>query len=548
MLAIGKWLFTSERASLALIAAGIVVMTYLLATELLHDKRQAALASVFMVLTPLFIVQSATFLPYAAELLMLSAFAFALFRGLRLEQGRWLMLAGTIFGIAFFARPYDAVVFTIPLAVYVFVRYRKSVRALFSRAGFVLAGLIPPGIAVAAFNRAATGSTLKSPFSLIDSRDTIGFGRRSMDPSNPAVTYTPGLGWTGLSRHVMLTMFWVFGGLVLVGCALYFLARHGWRGRVTWFAAIAVALPVGYLFFWGTYGAAVWGAPWYLGPYYYMPIFAPLVILGAGGFVLFLREYRQVAKVALVGMVVLSTFVTAHAMVKNLSFTQDDRRLYTALTRAHVHNALVFLPGFYGPRVLHPFGTAANNWNVTGDVIYAVDRGEAENVGVAADFSSRTPYLVTVTGQYRQIPPDKHLTSTLRPLVVRHGRAVDVNLDFKNPLDRNIISVVVTAYGREDTYVIDRSARRGTRERLAVHVTSNGPAVQGRVLAHSSKPTTTSSELTLQIIAANGARGAQPLYLRRLGVARRGDVQYVMLPGQVVNAFIPAEPLDIRVR
>ncbi len=348
ILAAARWLFTSERVALGFIAAGVVVVTYLLATELLDDRRQAALASVFMLLTPLFIVQSATFLPYSTELLLLSTFSFLLLRGLRIEGNKWLVGAGLGLGVAFFARPYDALVFALPFAGYVVVRYRAAPRMLASRIGWVVVGLIPPGIAMAAFNQTATGSVTQPPFSIIDSRDTIGFGERSMDPNNPAVRYTPGLGWTGLSRHVMLSIFWCFGGLVLVGLALLYLSRQGWRGRDVWFASVAVVLPIGYLFFWGTYGAAVWGAPWYLGPYYYMPIFAPLVIFGTGGFVIFMREFGKLARWTLVGMLAVSVFVTGQAMVKNWSFTQDDRRLYSAFEHEHLHNALVFLPAIYG--------------------------------------------------------------------------------------------------------------------------------------------------------------------------------------------------------
>ncbi len=553
MLAIGKWVFTSERAALGLIAAGVIVMTYLLATEILDDRRQAALASVFMLVTPLFIVQSATFLPYSAGLLLLASFAYALLRGLRLEQGWWLVLAGFLLGLSFFARPYDAVVFTLPLAGYVIVRYHKQVRGLLTRIGWVLLGLIPPAVAMAAFNSAATGSSLRSPFSLIDSRDTIGFGERSMDPNNDAVKYTPGLGWTGLSRHVMLSVFWIFGGLVLIGCAFYFLARRNWRGQAMWLGAIAVVLPIGYLFFWGTYGAAVWGAPWYLGPYYYMPIFAPLIILGTGGFVYFLREYGTLARWALAGMLVLSTFVTAQAMVKNWSYTQDDRRLNTALTNADLHNALVFLPAFYGPRVLHPFATARNNWNVSGDVIYAVSRSDSQNAAVAADYPDRKPYLVAISGNYRARPFDPKLTSMLDELTLVRGKTIDMTIDFKVPdisklgVKRNAIVVTVTANGRVNTYVIDDKARRGSRERIVAQITTKKTSVNRPVVAHLSTPTDISSDVIVQITAQNKAGNALPLYYRRLGAAHNGDNVNLLLPGMEIN-IINSEPLRISAR
>jgi 4-amino-4-deoxy-L-arabinose transferase-like glycosyltransferase len=549
MLAIGKWVFTTERATLGLIAAGIIVMVYLLATEVVESRRTAALASVFMLLTPLFIVQAATFLPYSASLLLLTTFAFALLRGLRLRRAGWLVLAGTAVGLAFFARPYDALLFAAPLGIYAIVHYRHDIGALFHNIGWLVVGLIPPAVVMLWFDKAATGHALESPFSLIDSRDTIGFGSRSMDPNNPAVKYTPALGWTGLSRHVMLTMFWVFGGLVLVGCAIFYLVRRNWRGIPTWIGSIAVVLPIGYLFFWGTYGAAVWGAPWYLGPYYYMPIFAPIAILGAGGFVYFLHEFRKVAAFALAGMVVLSGFVIGQAMSKNVSFTQDDKRLNAALTDAHLHNAIVFLPGFYGPRVLHPYATMRNSWDTTGDVLYAVDRGDAEDAAVIADYPGRTPFKVTIQGQYRQNPPDRQLKSVIQPLQIMHGRTVNLGIDFRSPVRARLLSLTITANGRSDTYLIDNAATRGSHEHLDVSVTPRSTTLSGHVIRKTSSVAAGTSDLQVMLGSSTSA-AAEPnaFYFRRIGVAQRNGELWLMLPGEEINGFLSPNPLTITAR
>jgi hypothetical protein len=549
ILAIGHWVFRSERAALALIAAGVIVMTYLLATEILEDRRHAALASVFMLLTPLFIIQSATFLPYTTELLLLTSFAYCLFRGLRLEKPEWLIPAGSLLGIAFFARPYDALLVGLPLAIYVLLRYRHNVRTLLTNVGAALLGLLPPAVAVLAFNHAATGRSLSSPFSLIDSRDTIGFGDRSMDPNAPGLKYTPGLGWTGLSRHTMLTIFWCFGGLVLVGCAIYFLSQHRFRGRVGALGATAIALPIGYLFFWGTYGAAVWGAPWYLGPYYYMPIFAPIVILGTGGFIVFTREWRQLAVWGLVGMLVLSGFVTAKAFSQNRGFAVDDRHLNTAFEDVKLHNAIVFLPGLYGPRVLHPYANKRNNWNATGDVIYAVDRGDAANLEVAVNYPNRTPYKVTVEGVYRGRPYDPNMHSTLTPLKTVHGRDFDLSLRFKNPTASPVVTVTVDANGRSDSFVIDRTAREGSPERLDVHVTADATTATGRVLEHRTTKGGDKAQLQVQIGGARTTKAApKAFYVNRYPLVVRDGMLYVAQPGQEINGFLNPDPLTFTAR
>ncbi|MDQ4097518.1 MAG: glycosyltransferase family 39 protein, partial [Actinomycetota bacterium] len=117
ILALGERLFGSPRLSLGLIAAGVVVMTYLLAKEVLGNRRLALLASAFLGLSPLFLVQSATFLPYCSSLLLLEAFAFTLFRGVRTKSRGTLAVSGLLFGLALFARPFDALIFGAPLGV-----------------------------------------------------------------------------------------------------------------------------------------------------------------------------------------------------------------------------------------------------------------------------------------------------------------------------------------------------------------------------------------------------------------------------------------------
>jgi len=546
MLAIGRWVFGTERAALALIAAGVILVTYLVATEILERRDHAALASVFLLLTPLFIVQSATFLPYLASLLLLEGFAFGLLRGWRTARRPWLVLAGMCFGLAFFARPYDALLFTLPLAGFVGFRSRHDLPTFARHTGWIVVGLVPPALATAAFNHAATGSAFRMPFSIIDSRDTLGFGTRAMDPNNPAVRFTPGLGWTGLSRHLTLTMFWCFGGMVLIGCALFYIHRRKWRGSAAALGAVALAIPLGYLFFWGTYGAAAWGAPWYLGPYYYTPTFAGIAILGAGGYVMFFRDYRRIAAAALACMVLLSAFVVGQAMVKNWRLSQDDRRLNAALIGHHPHHALVFLPALYGPHLLHPFASAANTWDTTGDLIYAIDRGDAANAAVAADYASRTPYLLTISGQYRATPPDPTLTSTLEPLHLLEGHIIVFTVAFHHLTTDPFLAVTLDINGRRDRYVVDDHARRGSAEHLTVTVTpTTTTTVAGRVLSHTRRTVPTNANIQIDISTAPNARAASQIaYFRQLGFAQRGNALVVVVPGQELNPY-RTEPISI---
>ncbi len=547
VLALGKLLLGSERAAIGLVAAGVIVATYLLGVEVLGDRRHAALASVFVLLSPLFLLQSATFLAYCTSLLLLESFAFALLRGARLERRWWLVLAGLLAGVAFFARPYDAFLFTLPLGAYLAVRHRRRLRTLAQEGGWLLVGLTQPLVAIAAFNAAATGSALRSPFSLLDSRDTLGFGKRSLDPTNPPVRFTPALGFRGLSRHMLLTSFWCFGGLVLVGLAVAFLASRRFRGRAAWLALVAVTIPLGYLFFWGTYGAAVWGAPWYLGPYYYTPVLVPLAVLGAGGFARLWRHHTRMAAFALVGMVALSGFVVGKALQKNLSFTDDDRRLYSGLERARLRHALVFLPGRYGARLGHPFAAARNPVDYDGKVLYAIDRGDPANLDVVADYPGRTPYMLDISGAYRATPPDEQLSSSLRRLRVVRGDAVSAELHFRNPTELSVLRLTVTVNGRTDSYVLDDHSSPGTNYQLVLRIAGSSTQIAGPVTAHSSQRVASADRAIVIALSADSGDVTlpQPLYQRRLALRLRGETLYAMLPGTSLNLLGSQDPLTV---
>jgi hypothetical protein len=92
--------------------------------------------------------------------------------------------------------------------------------------------------------------------------------------------------------------FWCFGGLLVIG-----LAVAGWRvlrrrRGASPLAAAALAIPLGYLFFWGSYNALTWGAPYHLGPYYWMPVVIPLAVFGAdkelvGQTAAYIRQQRK---------------------------------------------------------------------------------------------------------------------------------------------------------------------------------------------------------------------------------------------------------------
>ena len=411
------WLLGSDRAALALAAAGAVVACYFLAREILGRHREAVVAAAFFAGSPLVAIQSATYLSYLFNAALLMGFGAALLAGVRRRSRPWLAVGGLLLGLALFARPFDAVLVAGPVLAWWAWSKRDRVRHLAADAGWVGLGAAPPLLAMAAYFQVATGSFLRPPFTFVGPSDTLGFGPKRMYAGMPYVDYTPGRALVAFGRLIVLTGFWGFGGLLLIGLAVVgYRSLRGGAGR--WLALVAVTVPLGYAFFWGSFSSSEWGGPWRFGPFYWLPVIIPGSILGAAGFARLWRWDRSVARFVAVGMAAVSLFVTVRALGEHRRLGAQRDRLYAAplAATANLDRAVVFLPPLDGPYLLQPFSLARNG-NFNGRVVWAIDRGARKNIDVVRRMRDRTPYQV-VPGA------SEHSPSRLQRLTVVHGRLI----------------------------------------------------------------------------------------------------------------------------
>jgi hypothetical protein len=395
-IALSHWTFGSDRAALALTAAGAVVACYLLAREVLGRRREAALAAGFLAGSPLVVIQSATYLSYLFNLGLLMGFAAALLGGARRRSRGVLALAGLLFGLAVFARPFDAALFGGPLLVWWGWSGRRQVHRLMVEASWVVLGAVTPLLAMAGYFRAATGSFLRPPFTFVGPADTLGFGAKRMYAGMPFLDYTPGRALAAFGRLTVLTGFWGLGGLVLAGFAV--LGYRGLRGRGGgWLGLVALTVPLGYACFWGSFASSEWGGPWRFGPFYWLPVLVPASILGAAGFARLWRWDRLTGRIVAGGMAAVSLFVIVRAVADHRRFVAERERLFAGPldAAARLDRAVVFLPPLDGPWLLQPF-SMARNADFDQPVVWAIDRGERQNLDVARNLPGRTPYRVAV--------------------------------------------------------------------------------------------------------------------------------------------------------
>jgi hypothetical protein len=432
------WIFGTDRAALALAAAGAVVACYHLAREILGRRREAVVAAAFLAGSPLFAIQSVTYLSYLFNAALLMGFAAALLAGVRRRSRALLALGGLLLGLALFARPFDAVLFAGPVLVWWAFSSgsrrlyqggtpcppgsgRHRARRLAADAGWVGLGAVPPLLTMVVYFQVATGSFLRPPFTFVGPSDTLGFGPKRMYAGMPYLDYTPGRALLAFGRLIVLTGFWGFGGLLLIGLAVMgYRGLQGGAGRGL--ALVAVTVPLGYAFFWGSFSSSEWGGPWRFGPFYWLPVIIPASILAAAGFARLWRWDPTVARFVAAGMAAVSLLVTVRALGEHRRFGAQRDRLYAApmAAAATLDRAVVFLPPLDGPYLLQPF-SLARNATFDGPVVWALDRGVRRNLDVVRHLPDRTPYRV-VPGATRRSP------TRLQRLAVVDGRLVPAPL------------------------------------------------------------------------------------------------------------------------
>ncbi len=238
MFALGDLVFGGYRVALGLIAACTVALAGALATAA-FDRKVGVLAAGLLAATPAFVLTSAVFLPYAPTTLLNLLFAVAYVRSVRRDHRGYAALAGLAVGLAFFARPYTAVLFAAPFVGHacwrllgpIRTRNRAQLYARATRQGLVaLPGTAFVGVTLA-YNAALTGSPWLFPFEVFAPRDGLGFGyRRILDH---AVVYTPALGLRTNARVLweLLTRWTVappLGAVLFAVGVGQFLAASGW--------------------------------------------------------------------------------------------------------------------------------------------------------------------------------------------------------------------------------------------------------------------------------------------------------------------------------
>ena len=437
---LGDW-----NIALGLVATATAGGVYLLGSAA-FDRRVGLLAMPVLAGSPLFLLTSATFFSYAPATMLNVAFAVAYVRAARIGSRRWGAVAGTAIGLAFFCRPYTAVLFALPFIAHTLI----SIGVVWRRSGWTprFRGVLGRSLAVAlpgaafvgvtlAYNAVVTGDPLVFPYAAFAPEDGIGFGTREI--LNYEREYTPALA-ADVTERIVEYFFteWVAAGLLgtaLAGvgvlAALWRERDRSGRGAGTRFdptegmgdgevaAVLFAVLPsvfLGEAYFWGTHNGLRNGLIDLLGPFYHFDALVPVAVFGAAGVAFLVRgagsllrsvTTRRRARLALlVGLVVSAPVVaSAEAAVVDGPFAANERRTdsleatYEPFVDRSFDDALVFTPDPYGDWQAHPFQYLRSGGGYDGDVVYATDGGPERDLAVLAA-TNRTPYRFTYRGDW----------------------------------------------------------------------------------------------------------------------------------------------------
>ncbi|WP_049988931.1 ArnT family glycosyltransferase [Natrinema salifodinae] len=488
----------APRLALAGIAAAVLALVALVVREV-FDRRTGIAAAVIVLCSPQFLIETAVFLPYAPTAMLNLAFAYCYLRADRTGDRRWAGAAGAVVGLAFFARPYTAVLFAAPFVVHACWTLRRDFRAALPRQAATAAlGLAGVGLALA-YNAVVTGSPLLFPYEAFAPLDGLGFGHRQI--LNHETDYSAGLALR--SNGLVLSAFvteWIAGGVLGAAVAAVgfgVAVRRGLSPRQSVLAGQLLTIPVGNVYFWGNYNLlgnldrAGDGLIATHGPYYHFDLLLPFAAFAAVGALALVAALRRTAdrhlspgaaRAALVAALLVSglavggvTAATLDGKIdRNAAATDTYERVYGPLEGDSIdrsERAVVFLPTPYGDWLTHPFQALRNDPDFDGQRVYAIDE---RPFAVVDEYPDRSLYRLAYRGTWSPTagsPSD----ARLQPVEHASGSAVELNATVAVPARSESLTATVATNDTSATYVAENVSDETT-----VRLTATDGAVRVR--------------------------------------------------------------------
>lgn len=473
------------RFALAGIAAANIALCYGVASAA-FDRQTGLLAAVTMAGAPLFLFPSIAFLPYAPTTALNLLFAFAYVRSVRGADRRCAGLAGIAIGLAFFARPFTAVLFATPFVGHALWHLWRSLPADWSvlvRQGTVAGlGLCFVGVTLA-YNATVTGSALLFPYEAFAPLDGPGFGYREILGHDAEYTPELALRANGIALRALATEWFTagplgtaaaLGGAIAAGVGI---RREGLntgaplsdrRLQILLLAVVPVVV-AGNVYFWGNLNILGNlqnpddGIISLFGPFYHfdllvvLSVFAAHGTLSLGRFLGRLAREHVSARTVRIGALLclaltLPVVGIAEASVvgppaeRHAAYTEKFEGAYGPFEEGDLDNALVFLPPTYGEWRNHPFQYLRNDPDFDGGTVYATARNPEDDFAVLDAYPNREYHRYRYNGEWTP-DPDRHVQPVLEPVRLVEGSTLSARTRVAVPERVTTVSVAVSTGG-----------------------------------------------------------------------------------------------------
>ncbi len=308
-----------------------------LGRSVLGRWREGLLAAAILLASPLFFLQSGTYLPYTFQLLLDLAVLVLVLDALRRWPARWFrrrarssfvcVAAGALWGSRASRVRTTRCCSRYPSWSRSSSRCAVGSRALPGQRDGARSEQSPRSCVLLAYNDALMGGPLRSPFTITGPDDKLGFGTRGVF-STSAFPFTAHDGFTSLRENLVQLPGWTFGGLLLVALALYGLWRQRARvPEVVAIAGLAVTVAVGYAVFWSPYSIVqLWPGARTMGPFYHLALLIPLALFGAAGIGAVVDRSRPLGAVTVVVLVAITAATVGSKIDRNRDINTTSAR------------------------------------------------------------------------------------------------------------------------------------------------------------------------------------------------------------------------------
>ena len=390
-----------------------ILLLFFLGLEI-HGRRTGILAAILGSVSIWLLLMSATMMSHPASMVFNGVFLLFFFRSLKKPDIRNGLLAGLAFGIAYLVRPYNTLVFSLPFLLVLAWRLLREFKARWKNA---LAMILPAALCggfFLFFNVMTTGHAFTPGYLVYHGPQyAVIFGR----PATLDYDFTPLVAAIQIGENMAAINNYLFGWPLTSLWLLLFAiwagrARPRERGPDVLLLCGFLSLTVGFYFFWGSF--VVIGARMFFDA---LPL---LVLLSARGLeqapTLLAGRFRRIGaaawRKALAGVLVLFTVYAfavrfpqwTHNPRFQWYYERYDRNfcgstawIANAVHGLGLHNSVIVLKFLYGPLTGFPTGWWSSGFaydtpKLDGDVIFANDRGAAQNLALLRAFPGRSFY------------------------------------------------------------------------------------------------------------------------------------------------------------